>query len=199
MTQRVGNPFPFFHDKRGRPLDGGKVYLGEAGQDPQLAPIDAFFDTGLTIAAPQPINVIGGLMSNDGNPAFVFVEEAQYSIRVRDADGAEVFYAASAVVDATAYQPLDADLTAIAALLTTPYGRSLLTAPDAAALRLIAGMVPYLPLAGGAVTGAILRQGAGAHPYMADAAYAAARIFVTANGAPDPTSQNGDIWLELAP
>jgi hypothetical protein len=42
-------------------------------------------------------------------------------------------YATVAYVDAglAGKQPLDADLTAISALTTTPYGRSLLTAPDA--------------------------------------------------------------------
>ncbi len=37
------------------------------------------------------------------------------------------------------YQPLDSDLTAIAALITTSTGRSLLAAADAAAIRTIAG------------------------------------------------------------
>ena len=39
------------------------------------------------------------------------------------------------------YQPLDSDLTAIAALTTTSYGRSLLEAANAAALRTLAGVV----------------------------------------------------------
>lgn len=39
------------------------------------------------------------------------------------------------------YQPLDSDLTAIAALSTTSYGRSLLEAANAAALRTLAGAV----------------------------------------------------------
>ena len=38
------------------------------------------------------------------------------------------------------YQPLDSDLTAIAALTTTSYGRSLLEAANAAALRTLAGL-----------------------------------------------------------
>jgi len=42
---------------------------------------------------------------------------------------------------AAAYQPLDADLTSIAALTTTSYGRSLLTLADAAALRTSAALV----------------------------------------------------------
>lgn len=39
------------------------------------------------------------------------------------------------------FQPLDADLTAIAALTTTSYGRSVLATADAAALRTLAGIV----------------------------------------------------------
>lgn len=42
---------------------------------------------------------------------------------------------------ASTYQPLDSDLTAIAALTTTATGRSLLAAADAAAIRVIAGAV----------------------------------------------------------
>jgi hypothetical protein len=42
---------------------------------------------------------------------------------------------------ATAYQPLDSDLTAIAALTTTTFGRALLALADAAALRTSAGLV----------------------------------------------------------
>jgi len=45
---------------------------------------------------------------------------------------------------AAAYQPLDADLTAIAALTTTAVGRSVLAAADAAAIRVITGSVPGL-------------------------------------------------------
>lgn len=140
MTVRVGNPFPLFLAHSGLPLDGGNVYLGVDGADPEISPVSAFFDLAMTVAAPQPIRTIGGLMVRDGNPAFVYVAADTYSIRVRDADGAEVFYTTSATLAGTAYQPLDADLTAIAALATTPYGRSVLATADAAALRVLAGI-----------------------------------------------------------
>lgn len=62
-------------------------------------------------------------------------------------------------------QPLDSDLTAIAALTTQSYGRSLLTQLDAAAARSTLGLgtiatengslANYLPLAGGTLTGAL--------------------------------------------
>jgi hypothetical protein len=142
---------------------------------------------------------VGGFPRNAGNPVLVYVAEDTFSMRTRDEDGGEVFYVANAAMDSDQFQPLDSDLTAIAALATTSYGRSLLTMADAAALRSAAGIVASLPLAGGVMTGAIGRFGAGAHPYMVDAAYTAARIFVTANGAADPRVNVGDIWLELEP
>lgn len=45
-----------------------------------------------------------------------------------------------------AYQPLDSDLTAIAALVTTSYGRALLALADAAAGRTALGAAPATPL-----------------------------------------------------
>lgn len=53
---------------------------------------------------------------------------------------AEAFATAAVAALSTVYQPLDSDLTAIAALSTTSFGRSLLTAADAAALRADAGL-----------------------------------------------------------
>ncbi len=140
MTARIGNPFAYFFDRFGRPLDGGRVYIGEAGEDPENKPLDVFWDNGLTIAAAQPLAVIGGLINRAGSPAFAFVDEDNHSIRVRDADGAEVFYAASAILAGVAYQPLDADLTAIATQGVSAYGLGLLALSDAAALRTYAGI-----------------------------------------------------------
>lgn len=83
---------------------------------------------------------------------------------------------------ASSYQPLDSDLTAIAALSTTTYGRSLLILADAAAARtaLALGTMAtetatdylttataastYLPLAGGTLTGLLTSNGQIAFP-----------------------------------
>lgn len=54
---------------------------------------------------------------------------------VAAADDSRITGALSAATAATTYQPLDSDLTAIAALSTTSFGRSLLTQADAAAAR----------------------------------------------------------------
>ena len=135
MSVRINNPFPYFADKRGLPLDGGLAYIGADGVDPQITPVLVYLDKLLTVVAPQPIAVIGGLLCYTGNPAQFYLAASSFSIRVRDRDGAQVFYEPSAVVENTAFQPLDSDLTAIAALTTTAFGRGLLATADAAAGR----------------------------------------------------------------
>lgn len=59
--------------------------------------------------------------------------------------------AGAAAAAQAASQPLDSDLTAIAALSTTAYGRGLLTLANAAA-------ADWLPLAGGTMTGVIVTK-----------------------------------------
>jgi hypothetical protein len=46
--------------------------------------------------------------------------------------------------------------------------------------------------------GNINRVGAGPHLYHVTAAFGSGRVYVTAAGAPDPTSAPGDIWIELS-
>lgn len=196
MTVRLGNPFPMFFDAEGDPLHNGFIYMGEPGQDPETHPLDTFFDTDLTIAAAQPLRTRGGYIADGANPAFVYAAGEDYSIRVRDALGGELLFIASIAVAGQQYQPLDSDLTAIAALSTTPFGRSLLALADAAALRAATGIPNPLPLAGGNVTGNIGRQGAGTHLYHNDGTLTSGRVFLTDHDAADPTSLPGDIWLK---
>lgn len=48
------------------------------------------------------------------------------------------------------------------------------------------------------MTGNLVRQGAGPHLYHTTASFTSGRVFVTAAGAADPTSQPGDIWIILS-
>ncbi|RPF70441.1 hypothetical protein [Aurantiacibacter spongiae] len=196
MTTQIGNPFPMFYDLRGRPLDRGSVYIGAVGQDPETSPIDVFADVGLTDKIAQPIRTIGGLMSRDGNAVFAFIADQQYSIRVKDADGATVFYAASANIGAANFQPASDDLDAIAALTTTTFGRQLLTQASATALRAYANIPDALPLTGGTVTGSIKRSTGGGYAYAANPAIHEVRFYFTEAGADDPRTQVGDVWFE---
>lgn len=199
--QRLINPYPLFLDNHGALLDGGQIFVGEPGQDPESSPKDVFWNATGTLPAVQPLRTLGGVIVNGETPSFVFFEEGDYSLRILDADDLPVFYASS-VDDVTgsseegaSYQPLDSDLTAIAALTTTAFGRAFLTFSNWTAVKAAAGITPGLPSTGGTMTGNITRSGAGVHPYFADAAMTGGRIYLTAAGAADPTSQPGDIWF----
>jgi hypothetical protein len=53
-----------------------------------------------------------------------------------------------------------------------------------------------LGLAGGTVTGNILRSSAGGHLYHTTAAMTSGRVFLTTSASADPTSLAGDVWLK---
>lgn len=200
--QRLNNPLPLFIDTRGALLDGGYVYVGVADEDPEeeANQLDLYIDQDLTIPIEQPLRTLGGMIVSGQNHVFVYMAEADYSIRIRDQNDTLVANVPSAAVAAggTSYQPLDSDLTAIAALATTAYGRALLTLANQAALQAAVGLAASLPLTGGTMTGNIIRTGKGVHVYHNDAAMTGGRIFVTAAGEADPTSQAGDIWLQTS-
>lgn len=194
MTVRLDNPFPLFMDAEGDPLHNGYVYMGEPGQDPETHPLPTFWDEGLTITAEQPFRTRGGYIVDGANPAFVFAAGDDYSIRVRDSAGGELLFLASTALTGEQFQPLDSDLTAIAALATTTFGRNLLTLANQAALKTATGIPDPLPLAGGNVTGNIGRQGSGTHLYHFSDTLTSGRVFLTDHDAADPTSLPGDTW-----
>jgi hypothetical protein len=198
---RITNPIPIFLDRRGALIDAGQIYIGTANADPEAAPIAVYWDSAFTIPAIQPIRTRGGVMvDEDANQAFPYVNADDYSLRIRDADSNEVAYVPTTrLTAATSYQPLDSDLTAIAALTTTSFGRTLLTLANAGALQAAAGIPNCLPLSGGTVTGTITRGSAGAHLFLNDAGMTYGGVFVTEEGAADPTTQPGQIWIELEP
>lgn len=192
-------PPPLFFDQNGSLLDGGNIYVGVASQDPQSSPLAVYWDSALTIPTTQPLRTRGGVIVNNGAPSLVYMADGDYSLRVRDSGGNMIAYFPSAnAAAAVSFQPLDADLTAIAALTTTAFGRSLLTAADANAAKTLLAIGSYLALTGGTMTGNIVRSSAGPHTYHTDGTMTSGRIFVTAPGAADPTSIDGDIWIEAS-
>jgi hypothetical protein len=139
---KLANPIPLFLDGRGALLDGGYIYIGASGTDPEVEAnqLDLFWDKALTVPAAQPLRTLGGAIVNGLNLAQVYCSAVDFSITTRDADSNLVYYIASAFdLTGTSYQPLDSDLTAIAALATTAFGRGVLTAADDAGLRAYAG------------------------------------------------------------
>lgn len=196
--QRLDNPFPLFLDGRGALLDAGYIYVGTPNADPETSPLPLFLDQALTQPIAQPLRTLGGVIVSGANAVFVYMAASDYSLRVRDANEQLVTYVPSTAVAAGAgpsYQPLDDDLTAIAGLTTTAYGRSLLTLANTAALKAATGIPDSLPLTGGTVAGNIVRNGSGVHVYWANAALTSGRQFASAASDADPTSQPGDVWF----
>ncbi len=190
---KLANPVPLFLDTRGALMDGGHIYVGVVNGDPEVSPIDLFWDFAQTQPAEQPLRTIGGQIVNGVVPSPVFFSQSDYAMRVTDQNDALVFYSPSIYADVS-FQPLDSDLTAIASLVTTPYGRSLLTLGNQAALVAATGIAPALPLTGGTVTGDILRQGSGGYVYTTTGA--GAKIYPplpvgTPNPATGPLSLQG--------
>lgn len=191
---KLTNPIPLFLDLRGALLDAGRIWVGVAGQDPETSPIALFWDEARTIAANQPLETMGGRIVNGAYPGSVYFAAENFSMRTRDADGNLVDYSPSLTSAAVQYQPLDSDLSAIAALTTTEYGRGLLTLATQAALRSATGIPDPLPAVGGTVSGPITRQSSGRYLHHGDTAIGGDTI---TRGTGDPTGgADGDLYFQ---
>jgi hypothetical protein len=87
--------YPIFTETDGQPLENGYIWIGTVNLDPQVNPINVYFDAALTILAPQPIRTLGGYPSRNGTPARLYVN-SDYSIRVQDSKGSLVYSAPAA-------------------------------------------------------------------------------------------------------
>lgn len=81
---QVFPPFQVFTDTDGDPLENGYIFIGQANQNPEIAPTNVFWDFALTIPAVQPIRTLGGYPSRDGTPSRLYVSVTSYSITIRD-------------------------------------------------------------------------------------------------------------------
>ena len=88
-------PYPIFTETDGQPLEDGYIWIGAANLDPQVNPINVYFDAALTIPAGQPIRTINGYPSRNGTPARLYVN-SDYSIRVMNRNGSAVYSAPAA-------------------------------------------------------------------------------------------------------
>jgi hypothetical protein len=90
MSVFVQPPFPIFTGIDGQPLENGYIWIGAANLDPEGNPIAVYWDSALTIPAPQPIRTVSGYPARAGSPARLYVGQ-DYSIRVRDKNGTLVY------------------------------------------------------------------------------------------------------------
>ena len=84
--------YPIFTETDGQPLESGYIWIGAANLDPQVNPINVYWDAGLTQLAGQPIRTQGGYPANSGTPARLYVN-SDYSIRVMNKNGSVVYSA----------------------------------------------------------------------------------------------------------
>jgi hypothetical protein len=87
--------FPIFTETDGQPLEDGYIWIGQVNLDPQVNPINVYFDAALTIQAAQPVRTINGYPSRNGTPARLYVN-SDYSIRVMNRNGSVVYSAPAA-------------------------------------------------------------------------------------------------------
>lgn len=90
LDNRVLNPIGLYVGLDGLPLDGGYIYIGEAGRDAEAYTETVYWDNDLTVAADQPLRSIAGMVDRSGAPA-TFYKMGDYSIKVKDAGGVQVF------------------------------------------------------------------------------------------------------------
>lgn len=193
---KLTNPIPLFLDLRGALIDAGRVWVGVAGQDPEANPIPLFWDVARTIPASQPLAIMGGRIVNGAYPGSIYFAATDYSMRTRDADGNLVDYSPGLVSGGDSFQPLDSDLSAIAALETTAYGRMLLTLANQGALRDATGIPDPLPGVGGVVSGPITRNLSGYYLHHGDGALRGDTI---SRGTADPSGgADGDIYFQYS-
>lgn len=76
-------------------LDLGFIWIGIENEDPETNPKTAYWDVNGNVPVEQPIRTLSGMPDSSGSPGQIFTS-GKYSIRVRNAQGEQVFYTASA-------------------------------------------------------------------------------------------------------
>lgn len=93
-TNSVLPPFPTFFDTDGAPLDGGYIYVGNAGLEARSRPKASFFDPAATIptgtATGKGVRTVGGFPSYNGSAAMIYVD-GDFSITVTDKNGVLIY------------------------------------------------------------------------------------------------------------
>lgn len=93
MPSSIVSPFPVFNDLDGTPLEAGYIYIGTANLNPEVSPINVFWDAALTVPAAQPIRTVGGYPSRGGSPGNIYATANAYSITVRNRNQVFVYSA----------------------------------------------------------------------------------------------------------
>lgn len=77
-------PYTAIADIDGSPLDAGFLFFGEYGKDPELFPVEVFWDADFTIPAAQPIRTRNGYPIRNGSPCKIYLKQAEHSLVVKN-------------------------------------------------------------------------------------------------------------------
>ena len=86
----IEQPNEIFYDLSGNPLDGGYIYIGKEGFNPETTPAAIYLDESLTLPISQPIRTSGGFISLPSGYRNIFSSE-KYSITIRDKNKSLLF------------------------------------------------------------------------------------------------------------
>jgi len=95
-------PYDYYPDPTtGRPVFSGFIYIGKPDLDPQIPAnqlvVKAYQEDGASVAIPQPVRTsAGGVPMWNGSSVQLQVE-GEYSIKVLNKQGAQVYYAPSVI------------------------------------------------------------------------------------------------------
>jgi hypothetical protein len=101
-ANEVALPFHYYPDPtKGRPVFFGSIYIGRPDTDPQITSnqlvVKAFQENGGSVTISQPIQTgAGGVPMLNGSPVQLQTD-GEYSIKVLNNLGAQVYYAASLI------------------------------------------------------------------------------------------------------
>ena len=118
-------PYTAIADIDGSPLDAGFLFFGEYGKDPELFPVEVFWDADFTVPAVQPIRTRNGYPVRNGSPTKVYLKTAQHSIVIKNRNSAFILVdfnnkgwdASFVVYNSTPQKKINDGLESIAAML----------------------------------------------------------------------------------
>lgn len=87
MSSKVQVPYPLFNDIDGRPLNAGYIYIGEVGKNPEVYPVNVYWDKELTIPAEQPLRTRNGYISKNGKAGKIYIVDSGCSVTVKNKSG----------------------------------------------------------------------------------------------------------------
>lgn len=88
---QINSPVESFFDTDGTALDDGYIYVGTAGMNPEIHPIDLYWDKAGLVPATQPLRTRNGYPYINGAVSKFYADVQNYSITVRNKKSELVF------------------------------------------------------------------------------------------------------------